>query len=78
MTKVAKNTVMTDVESVFYSAVDTAQGVLQSALAGATPASAKAASITYHRTIFAAAQASGLPHLGTPSLFALKDLTGGS
>jgi hypothetical protein len=78
VSKVVKNTLMSDVESTFYAAVDAAQGVLQSALVGATVASAKAASIAYHRSVVAAAQASGQPGLGTPSLYALRDLTGGA
>jgi hypothetical protein len=77
MSKVVRSTVMSDVESTFYAAVDVAQGVLQSSLIGATPATARAANIAYHRSVVAAAAASGQPHLGTPSLYALRDLTGG-
>jgi len=67
--------VLTAAEVVFYDALYAAEQVWQVA-DKSTPANAKTADVTKHRTIVQAAATAGLGHLGGPSRSALRSLTG--
>ncbi len=78
-------TTVTDAEAIFFAAVQTAEGVRQVAMAAAsTQAAVKAADLTFHRAVAAAAAVAGsagvsASHLGGPSRNALRELgTGGT
>ncbi len=79
MTKIAHSTGVTDAEATFYATVDAAEMTRQVAIrAATTQAQCTTADINYHRAVVAASIVAGNAALGTPSRFALRDLTGGS
>jgi hypothetical protein len=77
MSKMARQTLMSDAEATFYGAVDSAEQTRATAMkAATTQAQVTAADVAYHRAVVAAATTSGQPHLGGPSRAALHELTG--